>query len=254
MFRTFSSLHICLLLLIFMGLLPDQGRAQPAADGGGGLEMSDPGFSGEGGLGLILNSGNSENENLSANLKLGYATDSWDHEFSLDARQTTVENATTAKRILLSGKTKYTFSPSVYAFGALRYDRDRFSGFDYIASVSAGVGWHLLHDDVNRLDLDVGVGGIASRLQDSGDAEHDGVARLGLQFTSQFTPSAQFRQDLLIESSELSTTSESRTGLKVAMNSSLALQLLYAVRKNSEPPPGTQPVDRHTAVSLIYEF
>lgn len=251
MFRNFSSLHICLLLLIFTGLLPDQGRAQQVAEG---LEMNSPGFSGEGGLGLILNSGNSENENLSANLKLGYTTDFWDHEFSLDARQTTVEDTTTAKRMLLNGKTEYTFSPSVYAFGALRYDRDRFSGFDYIASVSAGVGWHLLNDDVNRLDLDVGIGGIASKLQDDGNVEHDEVARLGLQFTSQLTSTTQFRQDLLIESSELSTTSESRTGLKVAVNSSLALQLLYAVRKNSDPPPETLPIDRHTAVSLIYEF
>lgn len=253
MFRTFSNLHICLILLILTAALPDEGLAQLSGHGDA-LDMDNPGFSGEGGLGLIVNSGNSESENLSASLKLDYTTDSWDHEFSLDAKQTTAEDTTTAKRTLVNGKTSYTFSPRVYTFAALRYDRDRFSGFEYIASASAGLGWHLLNDDVNRLDLDVGVGGNVSKLQDGGTLEHDEIARLGLQFTSQLSPTTQFRQDLLVESSRLSTTSESRTGLKVAMNSKLALQVLYAVRKNSNPPEDTQPIDRHTAVGLIYAF
>jgi putative salt-induced outer membrane protein len=251
MSRSLPNLHICFILLIFTALFSDRGQAQPSADA---LGTGKPGLHGEGGLGLIINSGNSENENLSASLKMTYTSDPWQHQLSLDARQTTVDDTTTSKRTLFNGKTSYTFSHHVYTFGALRDDRDRFSGFEYRSSASIGLGWHILNSEVNRLDLDIGAGSNANKLRESGETERNTITRFGAQFTSQLTATTLFRQELLIESSRLSTASESRTGLRVAMNSKLALQLLYAVKKNSEPPAGTVPIDRHTSVSLIYAF
>jgi putative salt-induced outer membrane protein YdiY len=147
MFPRLSNLHICLVLLISAGPLSDQGHAQQPAAGDpvtnpvtnpvtSTSRSKPPGLHGEGGLGLVINSGNSENENLSASLKLSYTADPWQHEFNVDAKQTTVDDTTTSKRTLFNGKTSYTFSPRVYTFAALRHDRDRFSGFEYQASGS----------------------------------------------------------------------------------------------------------------------
>src|SRR5690625_7793259 len=63
-----------------------------------------------------------------------------------------------AERYTSSYKTGYNISDRSYLFGALRYDKDKFSSLDYQASLSAGYGVQLLDDDIHSLLFEIGPG------------------------------------------------------------------------------------------------
>src|SRR5690625_6277278 len=63
-----------------------------------------------------------------------------------------------AERSPASYKSGYNISYRSYLFGALRYDKDKFSSLDYQASLSAGYGVQLLDDDIHSLLFEIGPG------------------------------------------------------------------------------------------------
>ncbi len=242
----------CLYLLfcfVFSSVLYAQDAAETSSDA-----PADAGkFSGEGGLGLVVNSGNSNNETLNGNIKASYEKRSWKHAFGLDAKKTREDEVTTAQRYLLTQQSDYSFSEKTYIFEAFRYDDDEFSGFEYQASLSGGIGWHLIKTDETTLDLELGAGYKQNELN-NGDTEDEGIIRLAEDYKTQLSETTQLFQGLLIESGDSNTVSEGTIGLKVAMSDKLALQLSYNVRHNSDPPPGNGSTDRTTAATLVYGF
>ena len=46
----------------------------------------------------------------------------------------------------------------MFAFGALAYQDDRFSGFQYQASASGGLGYRFFNSDTTKLSVQAGVG------------------------------------------------------------------------------------------------
>src|SRR5690625_7301922 len=63
-----------------------------------------------------------------------------------------------AERYTASYKSGYNISDKSYLFGALRYDKDKFSSLDYQASLSAGYGVQGLDDDIHSLLFEIGPG------------------------------------------------------------------------------------------------
>ncbi len=241
--------RIIALFLTVLFSLSVYAQDEPAAEAAPPKKLS-----GEGGLGLIINSGNTDNESLNGNLKAAYKTSKWKHSFGIDARKTTENNSTTAERYLLTEKSDYKFGERTYAFGAFRYDDDRFSGFEYQASITAGIGWHIIKRENTHLDLEVGAGYRENKIDATGLTEDETIGRLAGHFDTLLTESTSFTQDLLVESGEENTSSESVTGIKVAMNKTLALKFTYTVKHNSDPPAGNESTDRTTAVTLVYSF
>lgn len=224
------------------------------------LGMEPPGgedkgkITGEGGLGIVINRGNTESENLNAKLRLAYEVDKWKHQFALDARKNTENEITIGERYLFTAKTDYNFSERTYSFGALRYDDDRFSGYAYQSSLTAGIGRHIIDSDKTRFDLEIGAGHKESKLETGLMADKETIGRLGEHFETQLTDTTRIIQDLLIEDSSERTTTELNTALNVAMNSHLALQLSFDIKSTSNPPPGLKDTDSISAINLVYSF
>lgn len=210
-------------------------------------------ITGEGGLGLAVNRGNTENESFNAKLRLAYERARWKHQFVIEARKTTENEVTIGERYLFSEKTDYNFSERSYAFGAFRYDDDRFSGFEYQSSLTAGIGWHLIDSDKTKFDLDIGAGHRESKLN-TGIADEQTIGRFGEHYETRLTDTTRIIQDLLVESGSNRTTTEFNTALNVAMNSHLALQLSFGVKHSSNPPPGLEDTDSISSINLIYNF
>lgn len=239
MFFKHSPSPICLVFLIFICVLPGRGHAQ--------LNFLNV----DAGTDWRTLHEDTENTSLTAVFKKTmYEADRWRHEFNLAVTQIAMGNETATESILLNEKTSYSLGEDVYAFSALRHDRENFS--EYRSSIAAGVGWRLLDAGSHRLDLDMGAAK-TGKLQESG-AKRDLGARLGLQFTSQLTPGSLLRQDLVIESSRSHTTTESMTTWSYAMNRKLALEVLFAVRKSSSLPADSLDVQRRALLSLNYAF
>ncbi|HEX7025728.1 MAG TPA: DUF481 domain-containing protein [Gammaproteobacteria bacterium] len=216
-------------------------------------EENQPQVTGEGGLGMAVNRGNTESESLNAKLKLTFEHGRWKHQFVVDARKTSENEMTIGERYLFTEKTDYNLSERTYAFGAFRYDDDRFSGFEYQSSLTAGIGWHLIDSDKTRFDLEVGAGHKESKLE-TGLVDEETIGRFGEHFETQLTDTTRITQDLLVESGSDQTTSEFNTALNVAMNSHLALQLSFGIKHNSNPPAGLEDTDSVSSINLIYNF
>jgi putative salt-induced outer membrane protein len=218
----------------------------------GGEEKGE--LTGEGGLGMAVNRGNTDSENLNAKLRLAYQVERWKHQFALEARKNTENEITIGERYLFTAKTDYNFSEHAYSFGALRYDDDRFSGFAYQSSLTAGIGWHAIDSDKTKFDLEIGAGHKESKLETGLMTDKETIGRLGEHYETRLTDTTRIIQDLLIEGSSGQTTTELNTALNVAMNSHLALQLSFGVKRTSNPPPGLEDTDSVSAVNLVYSF
>jgi putative salt-induced outer membrane protein len=84
--------------------------------------------------------------------------------------------------------------------------------------------------------------------------ENDLIGRGGLYYKWQFSETAAFTQDFVVESGENNTYLESITAVTARLVGNLALVASYTIKDNSEAPAGTESTDTYTAVSLEYTF
>ena len=129
--------------------------AQPPAP----PEPPPPLWTGNFGLGLSLNRGNTSttNFNLSFEATRDPKTRSLWKFKGLYMRGT--NNGTVAvDRLLLEGRNERTLSTRVYAFGQLQFLEDQFKGIDYLVAPSAGIGYKLVATPATSFNVDGGLG------------------------------------------------------------------------------------------------
>ncbi len=218
------------------------------------------GWSGEGEFGLVVTTGNTETETLNANLATAYTHDAWVHKGGLSALSASEDGTRTAERYQLTGKTEYHTSEVSHWFGSLRYEEDKFSGFDHQGILTAGYGWTLLERETSFLDVEGGIG--ARRTQAAADpetgmqpeAETDPVLRGAVEYWWQFTQNARLQNDFLVETGRDNTFVQNQLGLRVAINDRFAVKLGYEVRHNTEAPEDIEETDTVSTVNLVYSF
>lgn len=211
-------------------------------------------WKGEGELGWTMTSGNTDTENLVGALSVSKETEKWLHSGSLELLNAATDGTRTAERYIGSGKTQYKYTEKSYSYLSLRYENDRFSGFDYRATLAVGVGTRFIENETQTLDGSIGVGVARTKLKVSGDTSDEAVLRLDGRYTHKLSASASFSQDVLIEAGSDNTYAESVTGLRVNINSSLATRISYTVKHNTDAPSDTDKTDTVSAVTLVYSF
>ena len=210
-------------------------------------------WSGEGELGLSVTTGNTETENLNARLRASRSEGPWTNSGSLELLRESENGETSAERYLLILKSAYDWSERNYGFGSLRYDDDRFSGYQYQVSLTGGVGRHFIRTERTKLDIEFGPGYRASETDD-GTTHEEAILHGNLDFTHQLTETTTVLETFLVEAGDANTHVESETGLKVAINSRLAMKTAFKVKHNSEVEPGREKTDTITSVNLVYGF
>lgn len=218
------------------------------------------GWSGEGEFGLVMTTGNSETETLNSNLNAALTRDPWVHKFGVSALVSNEDDNTTAERYVGSGKSEYHTSERSYWFASLRYEDDRFSGFDYQGILTAGYGRTLVDRETSHLDTELGLGVRRARPAQGPEeaqapsAETDAVVRGAVLYWWQFTDNARFQNEFLVEAGEENTFLENEAGVRLAVNDRLAVKLGLAVRHNTEVPEGIEQTDTVSTVNLVYSF
>ena len=98
--------------------------------------------------------------------------------------------------------------------------------------------------------------GAGSRQSDliDGTSETETIFRGGLDYTWTLSETAEFTQDVIVESGEENTYLESVTALSAKLVGNLALVASYTIKNNSEVLPGIEDTDTFTALSLEYIF
>jgi putative salt-induced outer membrane protein len=138
----------------------------------------DGGWSGSGELGFAAARGNAKSENLNAKLQFKKEDETWKDNFYLTAlrskgevKTTTVDTSTTppstlsvssydltSNRYESGASMGYKLDERSYVVGALRYENDDFSPFDYQWVASIGYGYTVLKNQSDELSLEIGPG------------------------------------------------------------------------------------------------
>lgn len=236
-------------VLIASSLLVGSAYAQEEA---AGEEETGP-WAGKVVFGFLSTDGNTENTSSNAGFEVGYTTGSWAHLLDGLAVNSTQEGDTTAEAYQLGWKTEYNFSPNDYVFGRLNWRKDRFSGYEQQLSETLGYGRRLIDTSAHVLNAEIGLGARQLDLPD-GTSEDDVILRGGLDYTWTLSETAQFSQDLIVESGDTNTYLESITALTAQLMGDIALVASYTIKNNSDVLPGLEKTDTFTALSLEYAF
>ena len=82
----------------------------------------------------------------------------WKFLFGTEGLYGSTHGETTAQAWDLHLQANYNVTDRMFVYGSGRYDDDRFSGFAYQASLSAGLGYDFIKTDATKLSAQVGVG------------------------------------------------------------------------------------------------
>lgn len=211
-------------------------------------------WSGKGELGFVLARGNSDADTVNTKLEMSRQTDSWKHGFTLAALRASNDGEQNAERYAATWQTDFRFSPESYWYNGARYEDDRFSGFDYQASLSTGLGHRFVDNEELKIFGQAGLG--YRRLENALTAEtDDSVIFSGeLRYEQRLTETTRLRNKLVVEAGEANTFATNELALEVKINSRLSLAAGLGVRHNTDPPVGRKKTDTLTTVNLVYGF
>lgn len=210
--------------------------------------------------GVVLARGNTETTTANGKLDVANELEKWKHSALLAALYAQSEDSvtdeleTSAQRYEARWQSDYKFTPRAFWFGGLRYERDEFSGFDYQASLTTGLGYRFIDTDRTKFYGQAGVG--YRQLQDSltGEKEDEVVYRGDLGFERVLTANTKLTDKLIVEAGSTNTFAGNDLALEVKMSERFGLSLGYGVRYNSDPPTGLESTDTLTTVNLSYSF
>jgi len=241
-------------------------------------------WSGSGELGLAAARGNSKSENVNAKLQFKKEDDVWKDNFYLNAlrskgevKTTIVQNGQpvavsnfqlTSNRYEGGASAGFKLDERSYIVGAVRYENDDFSPFQYQWTTSVGYGYTAIKNESTELAFEIGpgykraqpidkttaVGNPPVLVTTRQDAESEAVGRGLIAYRQKLTDNTAFENTLLVEAGSSNRFLQNDAGLAVNMNKKLALKLGFQVRHNSETTAGTKQTDELLTTNLVYNF
>jgi putative salt-induced outer membrane protein len=211
-------------------------------------------WSGKGTFGGVLARGNTETETINLNLDVENKLDEWTHKAGASMLRTVTDDITSADRWELRGESQYSLTERSYLFGALRYEDDAFTDYEYQATLSGGYGYRFITNDTTKLEGQVGAGYREAEVRLTGEQQDGIIARGALDFEHKLTATTLVYDRFLVESGSDNTFLQNALGLEVKINDTFALGLDYAVRHNTDVLPGTDKTDQVLTANLVYGF
>jgi putative salt-induced outer membrane protein len=217
------------------------------------VAQADP-WQGKGEAGIVAASGNTESD--SYNLKLGMTKvdDLWKHALDMAYLRASSDGVTSANRFTGTWQSNYNFSARTFAFGGLRYEHDEFSGFDYQASASAGLGYKFYDTDTVKFSGQAGVGYRSIKDAVTDDTSDGAIFVAGLNYEYAITQTTKLTDKFTAESGSANTLLTNFVGVEVKMSDKLGLSAGYDIHQNSDPPPGKKKTDTVTTLNLVFSF
>jgi len=219
----------------------------------GSADRPAPAWGGEAEVGILMTRGNTHTDTQNIKLGLQHTKGAWEHKLKLAYLRTEESGVVSADRYGVDFRSTYQFKVKSYAFGALRYEDDRFAGFDRRTTEVAGYGRKLIDDKSLRWNAETGLGARQTAYTDNTRTD-EGIVRLATKLEWAITGTSAFTQEVFVERGSANTLTQSTSALKVKINSSLAMKLSINVQDNSKVPVGKKHTDTQTALTLVYDI
>jgi putative salt-induced outer membrane protein len=217
-------------------------------------------------VGYVSSHGDTTAQTANAKISANYNVGDWKHDLELAGLYGKSNDIVSAERFVAGWQSNYNFSTRMYAFGALDYNDDKFSGFQYQETVSTGVGYSIVKLADATLDAQAGVGYRRLRPEllvpePDGDVtrtpldEEDGaVATATIKGMYAFNSVTKVTDVLAAQSGSDNTMVQNDLNLQVNMSKSLAITAGYEIIHNTSPPDGLVKTDTLVTFNLTYAF
>jgi len=224
-------------------------------------------WTGKGQAGFSETKGNSDSRSGNAALDAGYLDGPWTHAFHLGGVYSGSGAVVSAERWETNWQTNYAFTQQLFTFGNLRFEHDLFSGFQYQATATGGIGYKVIDTKSTTLEMQLGVGFRELRPEDltkddvgvvtsrmSLPSQSGAVETFGLNYSQALTHTTTLTDKLLVESGSNDRLMTNTLALAVKISTKLALSVGYNVQDNDNPPGGVKKLDTLETVNLVYAF
>ncbi len=215
-------------------------------------------------LGMVMTGGNSETQSTNGKISAARDTEQWTQTGSFEALGSsntdpvTDVKTTTAEKYAAKLQADRKLDAENFLFGASSYDDDRFSGFDYQATVSAGYGRNIFKNDTHSLKAEIGPGMRFFKLSPVAGvhipSDDEGIVHMAANYIYHFNEHASFSQNVVIDAGEDVTISESVSALSAQISGKLAMKASVKFKNTSEVPAGIEKTDSETALTLVYSI
>jgi putative salt-induced outer membrane protein len=226
-----------------------------------------PGWSGKGQAGYVMSRGNSDSDSANGILDVNLVQDAWKHELTLDGLYGKSAGIVSAERWDVREQSSYAITTDLFSFGALSYQDDKFSGFQYQIDATAGIGYKFINSSTTKLAAQIGVGyrvlrpedlikddtgAVVERIPEESDSSVVGTA--GVDFEQDFNANTKLTDKLIVVTGSANTQVTNALALEVKMSKKLSLAAGYGIVDNSKPPAGLKRLDSTTTLNLVYAF
>jgi len=225
------------------------------------------GWSGKGEVGYVMSRGNTDTDLANAKIDLADVIGDWKHSMHLEALYGRSAEITSADRWAALLQSDFKITPRAFAFGALHFMEDEFSGFQYQASATTGGGYKFIDTATNKLSAQVGIGYRQLRpelltinasgaviARTPGKSSGTVIGTAGFDFAHSFNAITKLSDKFLLESGSGNTSLENDLALVVSMSKTLSISVGFTFLENTQPPAGLKKVNTLTTLNLVYAF
>ena len=216
------------------------------------------------GLGASLSSGNSKSSSLSMTGDAVRATAQDKLSLYGNALRTSSDGNTTGEQVRLGGRYDYNLGSTMFGFGGVDLERNKFSNLKLRSQLTGGLGYHAIKTAETSWDLFGGLAYTSDKyftrtLIDGSTRDSYGYASLFVaeESTHKLSETTSAKQRFALYPN-VSNTGEFRAtwdaGLAVAMSKTMNLNVGLGVTHNSEPGAGRKSTDTLFTTGVSVKF
>jgi putative salt-induced outer membrane protein len=215
-------------------------------------------FSMDGEFGFIATTGNTETTSIKGRLSAHQELPHWSNDYTIEALYKKDEisgvEQTTAQKYFLSAQGNYKLeNPDHRLFGFTSYEDDRFSSFNYQATLASGWSQKMWEDETSQFSYSVGPGYSFAETNE-GEEQNSLIVRAALDYQWKISDTANFKQLLSTEVGEDNTKSRSESSVSAQISGGLSLKISLTLDHNSDVAVDIKKLETQTAVTLVYSF
>lgn len=234
-----------------------QETAQQAAKRANGARIL-AGWTGSSELGASLSTGNSDDKALAFGLALSKETMHWRHRVTASADYQRSDGQTSKERFTAAYAPDYFVDERFFVTGEAGWERDLFAGYRHRFTETVGLGYVLIDDGTDKLEVEGGPGARHTLYVADGEraayTDHEFVFRAAALYVHNFSDSAAFSQNVRALIGADNRTLETVTALSTRLTSLFSAKLSFTYRNESDPPDEREGTDTVTRATLVYTF
>jgi putative salt-induced outer membrane protein len=208
-------------------------------------------------LGATINTGNSDNTNLSGNFESNLDHKKWNYQLGTQGQLNTANGQRTAENIKGDAAARYFFLTNYYAFSKGNITYDAFSTYDFVIRAAVGLGHIFLQNDKHKLVLEAGPGTTHQRVAGTDEFQNSMIGNISGLYRYNISATASFQQTAGVDIGSPNTHTEAVSAIKTKVADGLALEISFTIKNDSIIPAGstnTKRTDTISKVSVVYDF